>query len=129
MADAPFATPADIANIWRPLTDGEQTTATTYLEVASAIIRGRFADIDARIESGAISAVVVRHVAATMVKRVMAQRDPEAPIEEQAGPFRERWEKATADGLSLDGDDLAMLAPRGGGRPRSHALGLGICPP
>lgn len=127
----PFATYPDIEAVWRPLTEAERTVAPALLEVASAIIRARFADIDARIASGALSAVLVRQVTVAMVRRYMEARGPSSPTQQSLGDFSEAWAAADDDGpkLWLTEDDLGLLRPPGGGRPRSHRLGLGICPP
>ena len=130
MAD--FVTVPEVAvAMRRELTAEEEAWAAVLVVAASAIIRARFPDIDDRIEAGQLPAVLANYVATTMVTGVLGQRDPEAPIEEQAGPFRERWSEAALGLLQVTAEMAALLAGPGGGRraPRSIGLGLGICPP
>jgi hypothetical protein len=126
---APFATPADIAAIWRPLTAAEETTAEVLVDVASTIVRERFPTIDARLAAGALSPLLARQVVAGMVRRYLEVRGPDIPIEEQAGPFRERWSPPQAAALALTRDDAALLTPPARRRRSSIPLGLGIAPP
>jgi len=61
-----FALPADVANLWRPLTSEETTRATYLLGVASRKIRRDFPDVDARIEAGTVDLLDVRDIAASL---------------------------------------------------------------
>jgi hypothetical protein len=126
---APFATTDDVAAIWRPLSDAEETTATVLVEVASTIVRERFPNIDARLAAGTLSPTLARQVVAGMVRRYLEVRGPDIPIEEQAGPFRERWSPPQAAALTLTRDDVALLTPPTRRRRRTIPLGLGIAPP
>jgi hypothetical protein len=84
----PFATPDDVASIWRPLTPEEETAATTLLEVASAIIRSRFPGIDSEVTTGAVPAENVRFVCAGMVKRALIAPDDGVSQESSTtGPY------------------------------------------
>jgi hypothetical protein len=126
MTDA-FATPADLAAIWRPLTDEEEAAALVWLSVASAMIRRRFSDIDTRIAAGTLDPAIVGHVAVMMVKRVMSARDPEDPISESIGEATQTWDRPGSDAtLFFADDDLALLAPLSGRRARTITLGVGL---
>lgn len=124
-----FATPADVEAVWRPLTLAEAAAAEALLEVASAIIRSRFADIDARIASGALSPVLARHVAVMMVRRYLDGRSPDAPIQERIGEAARQWAAGQVSDLELTTADAGLLAAAGRGMPRTINLGLGISPP
>jgi hypothetical protein len=65
MAD--FATVADLAVAWRPLTDDEATRATYWLERASRRIRRRWPDADARITGATLNPLDVRDVVVDLV--------------------------------------------------------------
>ena len=73
---APFATPADVAARWRPLSTAETTVALTLCADASALIRARFPGIDDQITSGTMDPDVVTAVVAGMVKRAMIANWP-----------------------------------------------------
>lgn len=66
-----FATAADVANLWRPLTAEETTRAGFLLGVASRRVRRDFPDVDDRIASGAVDFADVRDVVASMVIPVL----------------------------------------------------------
>lgn len=70
----PFATSADLAQVWRPLTTEESTRANAELITASAIIRLEAPDIDDRIAADppTMDASIPKRIACQMVRRVMA---------------------------------------------------------
>lgn len=87
MADA-FATPADVAARWRPLTPDEETVAETLVSDASMLIRARFPGIDAQVAAGQVDGQVLTLVVANMVKRAMVA--PPDGISQQSdgmGPY------------------------------------------
>lgn len=67
----PFATSADVAARWRPLTSAEADIADVLAGDASALIRQRFPGIDASIAAGSLDAELVTMVVAGMVKRAL----------------------------------------------------------
>lgn len=69
MAD--YATVADLAAAWRPLSTAESTRATHWLEVASRRVRRRWPDTDARITAGTLDALDVRDVVVDLVLEVL----------------------------------------------------------
>lgn len=84
----PFATPADVAARWRPLTDAETIVATTLCADASALIRARFPGIDDQVTSGAMDPDVLVQVVSGMVKRAMiAPSDGISQESDTMGPF------------------------------------------
>lgn len=84
----PFATAADVAARWRPLTAAETTVANTLVLDASVIIRARFPGIDAQVASGGIDADTLVMVCANMVKRALVTPDDGVSQEsETTGPF------------------------------------------
>lgn len=88
MAGEPFATAADLAAVWRPLTDVEETRADALLARASRMIRLRWPDVDDRITAGSLDADVVKDVVLEMVQSAMIA--PELGVTQTAdttGPF------------------------------------------
>lgn len=65
MAD--FAIPADVANLWRPLTAEEATRAGYLIGVASRRVRRDFPDVDDRITAGTLTVADLCDVVASMV--------------------------------------------------------------
>jgi hypothetical protein len=63
---AAFATAADVAARWRPLTSAEEQTAEVLAGDASALIRARFPGIDGQVDPDILTMVV-----AGMVKRAL----------------------------------------------------------
>lgn len=87
MAD--FATAADLAARWRPLSGDEEATASTLLGDASAIVRAECPGIDARVTAETVDAELVKATACAMVKRAMlaSERPGVAQAQETIGPF------------------------------------------
>lgn len=71
MAD-PFATSSDLIQDWRPLSESEAAQADRLLEKASALIRSRVPDIDARLEDETLDPLIAEMVACSMVRRAMS---------------------------------------------------------
>ena len=106
---AAFATAADVAARWRPLTSEETVIVETLLDDASDMIRVRFPSIDADLASGAVAASTVIRIVANMVKRAMLNRDTEGVTQgsETVGPFTHSNSYANPNGnLYLSKDDL-----------------------
>lgn len=120
MAD-PLADASDLAGFWRELTSTEVEVAGNLLVVASAIVRRRFPDIDARILAGSLDLVIVRYVLSEMIKSAVAgvSRPVDAKSEsESVGPFAHSvtYDTAVALGrLGLAEDLAALLAADGVG--------------
>lgn len=108
----PFATPEDVAELWRPLSTQEQAVATARLLLVSALIRARVRTVDERIASGALDPEVVRIIAVDAVRRAM-----ENPTEgvrsrtQTVGPFSESvtYTDAGQAGVWLPEADWALL--------------------
>lgn len=123
----PFATAADLAAIWRPLSDAEAARADEWLAVASARIRHRFAGIDARIADGTLDPALPGHVAVMMVKRVLSARSPDDPTTERIGEAQRGWPaSAAAAELTITDDEIALLSPPRAPRARTINLGVGV---
>jgi hypothetical protein len=122
MTAAPFATPSDVEDRWRDLTDAEEARAEVLLGDASRIVRRRWPDIDARIAAGDLDADDVLMVVAGMVKRAMLGPDVDGVTEqtEAAGPFSVARKYSNPLGnLYLSASDIETLAagePSGGGK-------------
>lgn len=111
MSATSFATPADVAARWRPLTDAEITVATTLCLDASNLIRAQFPGIDAQLASGAIDPDVLTAVTAGMVKRAMvAPSDGISEQSEAMGPFSQSQTYANPLGnVFLTAADTTMI--------------------
>lgn len=118
---APFATPADLADRWRPLTPAEEATATVLLGDASAMIRAECPDIDARLVPvppatlPELDPTVPTMVACAMVKRSMNAGDMAGlkSRQESMGPFAQSLAPVNPNG------DLYMT------KAERRALGCG----
>lgn len=87
-ASGPYATPEDVAARWRPLTPSEEIVASTLVDDASELIRAEFPGIDAQVDSGALSAGLLRIVVSNMVKRALiAPSDGVSQASEGTGPY------------------------------------------
>lgn len=93
-----FATHAELAARWRPLSSDERERATVLIQDASDEIRQRFPDIDARIEAYSdnpatgINPRLVARVCCAMVKRALTggvEFDGVSSYQEATGPFSE----------------------------------------
>lgn len=115
---AALATAADVAAMWRPLTAEETTQAATLVDYASAVVRARFPDVDARVAAGSLDAALPRLVVASMVKRAMLAGGLEGVKRDVVGPFQ--TEAFNPEGaLYLTGAELAWLVPAAAPRARS----------
>ncbi|MFT3971701.1 MAG: Gp19/Gp15/Gp42 family protein [Micropruina sp.] len=113
MAD-PFATAADLAAVWRPLSVAEQARANALLTIASAIIREACPEVDDRLTATppTLDAAIPKWVACQMARRVMANDLPGAvsQMQQGAGPFTQGLTFANPTGdLYLGKSELRML--------------------
>lgn len=120
---ATLATTYDVAGMWRTLEDEELTGVEYLLAFASAIIRNRVPNIDARLADGTLDPILVAGVIASMVVRV-AQR-PAGVQSESTGPFSVTYANA-ASGLAITDDELALLTPVGTRRRKVGTIQLGL---
>lgn len=70
VATAPFADPADVQAVWRPLSDDETVVAAGLLAAASQLIV-EIPAVAVRILAGTVADATLRYVCAQMVLRVM----------------------------------------------------------
>lgn len=125
----PLATAAQVAALFRPLTDAEEPVVTAWLAKASRLLRGRFPDLDTRIASGDLDAGLAADAAVNMVLRVV--RIPGALSglgnikAETTGPFRRDYYGADGTGGGVDvavtDAEVALLAPKPAGGRRKGA--------
>lgn len=110
----PFATPADVAARWRPLSSGEEDVAKVLLADATDMIETRWPDMRDRVEAGSIGLGTLKRITANMVKRAML--NPADGVSQQAqvnGPFTLSQTFANPNGnLYLSADDVAALDGR-----------------
>lgn len=111
----PFATFEDVQARWRTLSSDEETVANTLAADASDMIRTRWADVGARITSGALDADSVKRVVANMVKRAMIVGDSVGleSRSQTAGPFgvSDKYANPNAN-LYFTADDLRLFEPQ-----------------
>jgi hypothetical protein len=119
----PFATADDVAARWRPLSSDEQDRADLLASDASALIRARYADVDARVASGDLDGQTVTIVVAGMVRRAMigaAAGDGVTQSSETVGPFSHSQSYANPMGnLFLTAADDLLIR---GYRPRAMSV-------
>lgn len=122
MAD-PFATAADVAARWRPLTSAEETVADALLIDASLLIRARFPGIDGEVTSGQVDPAVLVAVTANMVKRAMiAPADGISQESESTGPFSHSQSYANPMGnVFLTAAEITMIL---GYQPAGQSVGF-----
>lgn len=99
---------ADVEASWRPLSDLERPQAVRLLERASALLRHLAPEVDARVASGALPAVIVAGGVADAVARRLANPDGVVSRAETTGPYVESVRYATAS--SDDGAGLTFPA-------------------
>jgi hypothetical protein len=117
MAD-PFASPQDVADRWRPLTEDELPKVSALLRDASVTIRARFPGIDSQVTSGAVDKDAVLAVCSRMVKRAMlAPSDGISQTSETVGPYSGSQTYANPLGniflTAADINDIIGYQPRG----------------
>jgi hypothetical protein len=109
-----FASYGDVAARWRPLSIAEIEIADMLCADASDMIRARWPDVDARIDSGALAASSVTRVVAGMVKRAMLV-GPNEGVEsstQTAGPFSTSAKYANPTGALFFGqEDIRLFEP------------------
>jgi hypothetical protein len=108
----PFATPGDVAAVWRPLSDAEEAVAMRLLAYASTLIRVRVPGVDDRVEAGDLDPTLPEMVAVDMVLRAMRRPAGVKSVTDTVGPYThsESYADAVSSGLlSLSGDELGLL--------------------
>lgn len=93
-----LSTPAEVEKRWqRSLTAPEFTAVQAWLDQASAMVRVRLPDIDARTAADPDLKALVTGIVADAVLRVI--RNPNGYSLESEGPFTVRRADALADGI------------------------------
>lgn len=111
----PFATTADLADRWPSYSADQEIYAMTLLADASAMIRERWRDVDARIASGALMSDSLVRIVCGMVKRAMINTDSEGlqSHSETAGTLSEQRTFTNPDGnLYPTSSDVRVLDSR-----------------
>lgn len=120
----PLAQSADLAALWRPLTEAEAITAVAKIVVASALLRHHVPTLDARLDAGTLSPDLVKGVVVEAVKRSM-QEDPQGlrSRTDTRGPFTETrvYRDAAEYGLFFTPTELGLLT--GGSRRAGTTVG------
>lgn len=105
-----FATQDDIEALWRPLDASESGQVESLLRLASAMVRGRFPDLETRLYRSQIDSQLVADIVASMVVRAM--RNPTGIKQETIGPVSYTVDARVASGyLFIDDAEAALLAP------------------
>ena len=105
-----YATVAQLAAKFRPLSASEEATAEMHLEEGSALLRGLVSGLDDAIADATVDAILVRKVLTDAVLRVM--RNPSGATSQTVGP-----EQATFSGLNAKAEvtftesELALVTP------------------
>lgn len=123
---AALATWEDVADRWRPLSTAEQTLATTRIADASALLRTRIGDIDARIAADSTGnlAATVRSKVVDVVVRFLQNPNGAKQLQETIGPrsYGMTFE-GRATGIFFTDEELASLRPSAAVDRSSTALG------
>lgn len=108
-----YALPEDVAAVWRPLSIYEEQVAQALIAAAERRILVEYSDVPARIEAGALDAMVVADIEVAMVKRAMLSSASDG-IESStmtSGPFSVSQKASNPDGsLYLTAADRAILS-------------------
>lgn len=129
MAMEPFATPADVAAIYRVLSTEETALASGLLAAASLKLRIRVPRIDEMVAGSELLAEVAKLAVSMAVKRVLMNPDALRQYSETTGPFSESntVDSAVSSGaLYLSDADLEGLVPSSGGVVGSVRLRMGL---
>lgn len=122
---APYATPQDLADRWRPLLPDELERAAVLLGDAAARIRAAVPDVDARIVDGTLDLNLPLIVSVEMVKRVLMSPVDQAPagqVQQTAGPFSQSVSYVNPTGdLYLTRAERRLL---GGGSQRASSVDM-----
>ena len=134
MTSTSYATPIDLEDRWKDLSEAEIRRACVLLEDASAKLRDRFGDLEARLAAGDLSPETLRRIVCAMVQRAMlpgvtAGAGVSAQTE-AAGPFQlQRTYSNPLGNLYISADELAELEPSvDDGGPRAFAVNLDPSP-
>lgn len=103
---------SDIAERWRPLSDGEVIVTQSLLADAWAIVVSAVPDIETRLAGNppALNEALVKVVVSAMVLRVL--RNPEGKLSEAIDDYKFTRDSARSAGtLYIDPSELALLAP------------------
>lgn len=104
----PLATVGDVAAQFGSMSTAQQGLASTLLRGASALLRARVPDLDARIAAGTLDPSLAALAATNLVLRVM--RNPTGLRSKTVGPFTQTWDTTSATGLlHVTADDLGLL--------------------
>lgn len=127
----PYATPEDLSDRWKQLSDDEASTAATLLSDAAVWLRAWFPDLDARIGGGMLDAQVAVMVSCAMVKRALLALNYEgqsnASSTETMGPFTVTHQavfKNPEGNLYLTAQEADLLDGRPSGAVSMECAGL-----
>lgn len=113
--DNQFATPEDVAAIYRPLTDEETTTAEGLIVYASTRLRVAVPGVDELIAGNPVKEALARFAVASAVKRVLQNPEALRSVGYAIDDYREdqtRDAAISAGGLYIDPADIVGLVRR-----------------
>lgn len=117
-----LAVPDDVAVKWRPLSTAEEQQVTVLLEEASAKLRRAIPNLDTRIGTGEVDAVLARAVVTNAVLRVL--KNPSGVTQQSAGPETASWSGVRATGeVTITASDVADVLPATTGGARGSYVG------
>jgi hypothetical protein len=132
----PFAIPADVAGIWRPLTDAETAVVTNRIAQASRRIRAEVPlvdglTVDERIDFGTLDAALVKDVVVDMVKRLVSipgyLRQRSVTVDD--GTTSETYDSSVSGGeLFISDREMDLLVGRRTSRSRAFTITPGPGP-
>lgn len=127
MALEPYATKADLAAFWRPLTASEQSRADTILPLASNRLRlvaeNLGINLDEKVNNSEIYKSNVQYVVMEATKRALltpVDAPPANSVQQTAGPYSENITFTNPSGdLWFKNDEYALLGLKGNQRLNS----------
>jgi hypothetical protein len=127
----PFADPGHYAvRTGQTLDSTQMAQVGVLLDEASALLRERVSDLDARLAAGTLAAAIPKGIVCDMVFRYIA--NPTRASSVGTGPFVSTYASVNARGLYVTDDELAALAPASaagaGAGVGSIRLGLPVSP-
>jgi hypothetical protein len=112
-----WATTTDVIDRWvgdNPPTDTDQIQL--LLDDAEAVILSEYPSIQSRINTGEISAGIVKLVVTRMVIRLMRNPENLSSWQQMAGPFQQGRSFGAERDIWLTSDEMKMLAPNTKGK-------------
>lgn len=119
-----LASPQDVANRWRPLTDPEINVTYALLEEATALLAMASPGVRERAAASLDAATAIRSVVVSMVLRVL--KNPDAIRQFAIDDYSQTRDQVASSGLLYaTPEELAYVQPAQVGLAGMYVVGLG----